>query len=291
MESIGNSKKLMVGRKDIIAGAIYHITQRAPGKELLFLEKNDYLRFIFLIKKIKKDFNLHIFCFSLLPNHLHLLIKIEEANLDKAMKKLFQSYAQYFNKKYQRKGHVFCGVYRASLCDRDDYLITASIYIHLNSYKANLIKSPFLYKWHSLDVYVKSVNSTFIDRKTIFEFLSPNQERAGNIYKNLIEDVSGIDYENILENKRAVKTFYEKAFNFIKEKIENKTNFGSELFELEKQAEIFMAKDRVSSVEDKSALRYLIQQLRSRGFSVSEIAKKLGYNRCHIYDLLSNKTG
>lgn len=286
-----NSRNLMVGRKDIIAGAIYHITQRAPGKELLFLEKNDYLRFIFLIKKIKKDFNLHIFCFSLLPNHLHLLVKIEEANLDKAMKKIFQSYAQYFNKKYQRKGHVFCGVYRASLCNQDDYLITVSIYIHLNGYKANLIESPFLYKWHSLDVYVKPVNSTFIDRKTIFEVLSSDQERAKNIYKNLIEDASGIGYENIIENKRAMKNFYKKAFNFIKEKIENKTSLDSKLFELEKQAEIFMAKKRVYSVEDKNALRYLIQQLLSRGFSVSEIAKKLGYNRCHIYDLLPNKTG
>lgn len=285
------SKTLMIGRKNIIAGGVYHITQRAPGRELLFLEKTDYLRFIFLLKKIKKYFNLHVFCFSLLPNHLHLFIKIEEANLDKAMKRLFQSYAQYFNKKYQRKGHVFCGVYRASLCSRDDYLITASIYIHLNGYKANLAESPFVYKWHSLDIYIKPVKSSFIDEKNILDILSLNPENARRIYRRLIEDACGIEYTNIIEDKYAMRFFYEKVFKYIKEKVSSKQNISSHFFDLENQVEKFINKKRVSTIEEKNALKYLVEQLRCRGFSVSEIAKKLNYNRCYIYDLLPNKTG
>ena len=139
----------MSTRKIIVEEGVYHITQRAPGKELLFLEESDNLRFLKLLKEISIKFSLDIFCFALLSNHLHILLRIENKNLDKAMKKLFQSYAQYFNAKYYRKGHVFCGVYRASLCDNDSYLLTASLYIHLNPYKAGLTKDIFKYVFDS----------------------------------------------------------------------------------------------------------------------------------------------
>lgn len=280
----------MIGKKVIVEGGIYHITQRAPGREVLFLENSDYLRLLFLVKKVKKDFKLSIICFSLLPNHLHLFLKIKELNLDKAMKSLFQAYAQYFNKKYQRKGHVFCGVYRASFCNRDDYLITASLYIHLNAYKAKLIESPFNYKWHSLDVYVKPIRSTFIDRELILNILNSNPENAKKIYRNLVEEARDIEYENVMENRYALKSFYEKALDRFKERTIDKLALFVPVFEVEEQIKKFANKARVFTIEDKNALRYLIEQLLSRGFSVSEIAKKLDYNRCHVYYLLANKT-
>lgn len=280
----------MVGRKVIVKGGVYHITQRAPGRELLFLENRDYLKFLSLLKKMKKEFNLSIICFSLLPNHLHIFLKIKEVNLDKAMKNLFQSYAQYFNTKYQRKGHVFCGVYRASFCDRDDYLITASLYIHLNAYKAKLTESPFNYKWHSLDVYVKGVKTTFIDKGLVLNTLDFNLEKAKKIYRKLIEEACDIECESLIENKYALKSFYGKLLDRFKEKTISKVTSFVPVFELEEQIKKFVSKERVFAIEEKSALRYLIEQLRSRGFSVSEIASKLDYNRCHVYSLLSNKT-
>ncbi len=284
-------KTFRTRRENIVEGGIYHITQRAPGRELLFLEKNDYLYFLFLLKKVKKDFNLSIISFSLLPNHLHLFLKINELNLDKAMKRLFQGYAQYFNKKYQRKGHVFCGVYRASLCDRDDYLIAASIYIHLNGYKANLVSSPFLYKWHSLDVYIKPIKNSFIDKKVILNVLSNDCDEAEKIYKKLIGQACDMEYDDVMEDKKAINYFHERIFRYIKEEVIGKAKESSNFFDLEKEIEKFVNKKRISMPEDKKALRYLVEQLRSRGFSMPEIAKKLNYNRCHIYYLLSNKTG
>ncbi len=48
------------------------------------------------------------------------------------MRYLFKRYAQWFNVKYERKGHVFCGAYRAALCCDDGHLLAVSVYIHLS---------------------------------------------------------------------------------------------------------------------------------------------------------------
>ena len=278
--------EIMAARKIILEEGIYHITQRAPGREVLFLEENDYLIFLFLLKKVKKEFNLSIFCFSLLTNHLHILLKIKERNLDKAMKGLFQSYAQYFNKKYQRKGHVFCGVYRASFCSTDSYLLVASLYIHLNAYKANLSKTPFLYRWHSLDVYIKQIRSDLIDRKLILNLISSSLGDAKKIYKKLIEGSCDVEFKNVIEDKIAVKLFNFKVVSFFKNKLKNAQSLLNPIFDLEKEIEEFAKKKKIVTIEEKNALKYLIQQMIARGLTMASIAKKLNYNRSYIYDLL-----
>ena len=277
---------IMTGRRIILEETIYHITQRAPGREVLFLEENDYLRFLFLLKKIKHEFNLSIFCFSLLTNHLHILLKIKQRNLDKAMKSLFQSYAQYFNKKYQRKGHVFCGAYRAFLCGNDRYLLVASLYIHLNAYKANLSSTPFLYRWHSLDVYIKSIKSSLINGKLVLDVISSKLGDSKKIYRKLVEGSCDIEYKNVMENKAAVKSFHSRAAIFFKDKLKDSQALLNPLFDLEQEIEAFSNKKRINDIEEKNALRYLIQQMVSRGFAVDSIAEKLNYNRSHIYYLL-----
>ena len=170
MEGFLNSRVLMSTMKIIVEDGIYHVTQRAPGNELIFIEDNDYLRFVSLLKETVQKFQLELFCFALLPNHLHLLLKIKEKNLSEAMRYLFKRYAQWFNVKYERKGHVFCGAYRAALCCDDGHLLAASVYIHLNPLKARLTKDIFKYKWTSLNCYIQRLkNPSFVKPELITE--------------------------------------------------------------------------------------------------------------------------
>jgi putative transposase len=106
---------------------VYHITQRAPGKEKLFIVDNDYLFMISLIKKASEAFKLNTFAFCLMPNHVHLLLRTKENNLVVAMKSVFEQYARYFNRTYLRKGHVFCGPFAAALCSDNEYFLTISL--------------------------------------------------------------------------------------------------------------------------------------------------------------------
>jgi len=143
-------------RKLNVPQLVLHVTQRAAGKEPLFLEDADYLYLVWLLKEISTSHHLKIYAFCLMPNHLHLLFSTEEPNLYDAMRDLFARYATRFNRKYGRRGHLFGGPYRQAICLDDSYLIAASLYLHLNPVRANLADDPQVYRWSSCRLYCDS---------------------------------------------------------------------------------------------------------------------------------------
>lgn len=73
-------------RKLIHPHIVSHITQRAAGKEPSFLENDDYLRMLGLLKEISGKHALTVLSFCLMPNHVHLLLETSEKNLDQAIR-------------------------------------------------------------------------------------------------------------------------------------------------------------------------------------------------------------
>ena len=116
-------------------GFVSHITQRAAGGEPLFVEENDYLTMLGLLKESSQKFQICYYALCLMPNHIHILLDPQERNLAEAMQSIFSRYAARFNRKYERRGHLFGGPYRQSICLDNTYLLTASVYIHLNPVK------------------------------------------------------------------------------------------------------------------------------------------------------------
>ena len=75
-------------RKLNIPNVVSHITQRAAGKEPLFMENSDYLFMIGCLKRIADNYSLRVYAFCLMPNHVHLLLSPTESNLYDAMRDL-----------------------------------------------------------------------------------------------------------------------------------------------------------------------------------------------------------
>jgi len=271
-------KRYLTTRERIVfPGAVYHITQRAPGRELVFIEKSDYLAFLSILKKTVKKFKLDLFCFSLLPNHLHLMLKINRANLSEAMQYLFQTYAFYYNGKYMRKGHVFCGRYRASLCNDDVYMLAVSVYIHLNPYKAGLTGEYRDYRWSSLLLYMQRDKETFVKYNEILLKLDEELKKARKKYTDILERSVGISGGSRIDLD-SVTNFVEKATKAVRK-------FYKKDSELDELIEKFRKQKKVVKAEDKKARKYLIQQLKSNGYSVTEISKMLNLSRKTIYNI------
>jgi len=49
---------------------VSHITQRAVGKDRLFLEDDDYLFVLGLLKESVQNYSLNMYAFCLMPNHV-----------------------------------------------------------------------------------------------------------------------------------------------------------------------------------------------------------------------------
>lgn len=279
----GKIKRYFRARKKIcFEGAIGHITQRASGKEPLFVEGSDYLYMLYLIKEISAKFKLHILSFALMLNHIHLLVKFKEAGMSVYMKNLFERYAKYFNNKYKRKGHLFCGPFRSALCFDESYLLAASLYIHFNPVKAGLVKDSIDYRWSSCALFLKELEKdTFIDYKFVLGILDSDISKARIKYKELLEELKIRKIDNILERP--------KALDFIVQILKEKNNgwlkehglLGDS--DLEHKIQDLREKKRLFYPEELKARAFLIEQLKSRGFSVSEVAEKLNLTRQTIY--------
>ncbi len=278
---------------------VSHITQRATGKEPLFLEDTDYLFMLGLIKETANEYSLRIFAFALMSNHIHLLLRQEEANLDRAMQVLFARYALYFNKKYGRKGHVFCGRYRQAACFDDHYLIAASIYIHLNPVRAGIVENYSAYRWTTWRLYC-SANppETFVDWKFILFILNRDLSQAQQKYKKLLRRAAKYPLEEALEEKRAIGKFgfwLRKQFPGLLEglgesiqQVPLTESYASDS-ELDSIINDLRGKKRLLRPEDKKARRFAVEQLKTRGFSPEEIAEYLTIAKVTVYRILAGK--
>lgn len=267
-------------------GAVSHITQHASGTEPLFLEDADYLYMIHLMKEVLCEFKCKVLSFALMPNHIHLLLKFLESNMPYAMKALLQRYAGYFNRKYQRRGHVFSGAYRSALCFDDNYLLAASLYVHINPVKKGLVENSIDYRWSSAALFLNEVEKeTFVDYKFILGMLDDDIWRARMKYRDLLKEFDVGRISSVFEKPDALdvmaKMLREKNKEWSLE-----SNFPSDC-DIEKQIARLTKKGRFTNPQEIKARMFLIEQLKSRGFGISEIAKKLNLTRKTIYKLQS----
>ncbi|MEE8429752.1 MAG: transposase [Candidatus Desulfatibia sp.] len=289
-------------RKLNSSGLVSHITQRVAGKEPLFLEESDYLFMLGLLKEISSNYSLRIFAFCLMQNHIHLLLSPKEENLYDAMRDLFSRYAMGFNRKYERKGHLFGGPYRQAVCCDDGYLLAASLYIHLNPVKAGIEEDPTNYRWSSVRLYADDdAPKSFVDPDFVLSLLSTVKPKKQKEYRRLLMQGSGIEAGHVLEQEDAVEQFcstlasiFPRLFKRIDKKKHVAESSGIDLLsmvELDRRIED-MKNSCFSSraPESKRAKKFLIEQLISRGFKRSEIAEKLDMSRKTVYNIIKSST-
>ncbi|MBM7614672.1 REP-associated tyrosine transposase [Alkaliphilus hydrothermalis] len=132
---------------------IYHVIMRGNERKLIFHDDEDRERFLMIMEQKKKFKEFKLYAYCLMDNHIHLLIKEEEDNISRIMKRINTSYATYYNKKYERIGHVFQDRYKSEAVEDDTYLLEVLRYIHNNPVKANIVNMPLKYPWSSFNIY------------------------------------------------------------------------------------------------------------------------------------------
>ena len=175
----------------LIPDHYYHIYNKAVAENLLFFEDKNYPFFISKIKKYLPD-SATILGYCLMPNHYHLIIRIEAPGFPASMHKLALSYAVSINRYYKRKGHIFSGPYQRKLIMDLPYLLHLSRYIHLNPVKAGIVSKAEDWKYSSYRVYIGTRGPDFINPEIILDMVSGGQTNS------LIE--KQIDYQEFIED-------------------------------------------------------------------------------------------
>ena len=166
-------------RTPVAVGEWYHCYNRGVERRRVFESVKDYERFLLLmyvgngsnpihVSNLKErnlysilsslsldrgDPLVEIGAYSLMPNHFHFLLKeIRDGGIASFMQKVFTGYTMYFNKKNERTGALFSGVFKSKHVADDCYLKWLLAYIHLNP--VELIEP----KWKGGEGNLKEIN-------------------------------------------------------------------------------------------------------------------------------------
>ena len=145
----------MPRRPRIELAGYYHIINRGVAQSKIFKEPADYEYFEELMCFYLKSYGITLHNYSLMGNHYHLLIEITQENLSKFMRQLNMNYAIYFNKKYNRSGHLWQGRFKSWYVTDEAYLYTLMLYIEQNPLKANMVKSLEEYPYSSYHYFLE----------------------------------------------------------------------------------------------------------------------------------------
>ncbi len=122
-----------------VPGALHHVMVRGIDKSKIFRDDEDKARFLERLGHNVEVGKSTVYAWVLMDNHVHILIKSGKDGISTVMRKLLTWYAQYFNRRHRRTGHLFENRYKSILCDEDNYLLALIRYIHLNPVRARLV--------------------------------------------------------------------------------------------------------------------------------------------------------
>lgn len=169
-------------------GAVYHVITRGNNRQVIFKDDRDRRTYLEKLSYYCEQKEVELLCYSLLSNHVHLLLETPKGNLSKFMQPFQTSYTVHFNKRHGRTGHVFEQRYKAFLVDKDHYLLQVSRYIHLNCVGAKIVARPQNYRWSSYRAYVgEDKGISGLNRDPIFEQFGGTRKRSILDYRNFVE--------------------------------------------------------------------------------------------------------
>lgn len=206
--------------KTFTEGGYYHIYNRGVAKQDIFLSPQDYTVFLRFLKEyllpvnhpdlkalqtlsprrypVNCHENVKLLAYCLMPNHFHLLAKnTTQKGIEKFMRALGTNYSMYFNKTYNRVGHLYQGTYKAVLVEKDEQLLYLSKYIHKNPEKLSPRESPlYEYSYSSYPNYLNKRKQDWLHTDEILPFFS--EEFPSLSYRAFIEEQEqGASFQNI----------------------------------------------------------------------------------------------
>jgi REP element-mobilizing transposase RayT len=130
-------------------GALYHVMARGNARQRIFIDDTDRHMFLQTLTRAADRHSLRCHAYCLMPNHYHVVLDTPLANLSTALRHVNGVYAQAFNRRHGRVGHVFQGRFRALLVEAERYLLGVVRYVSLNPVRGRRCKHPGDWPWSS----------------------------------------------------------------------------------------------------------------------------------------------
>jgi putative transposase len=173
-----------------VPGALHHIMVRGLDKTNIFRDDEDRVRFLERLGLTVSDGKCTVYAWVLMDNHVHILFKSGKQGISAVMRKLLTWYAQYFNRKHRRTGHLFENRYKSILCDEDNYFLALIRYIHLNPIRANIVttlEQLDSYPWSGHRTLIGKAKHPWMDAEYALSEFGTTRRKAINEYRRFMQ--------------------------------------------------------------------------------------------------------
>jgi REP element-mobilizing transposase RayT len=190
-------------------GTLHHVIIRGIDRGAIFQDDKDRAEFVRRLKELAKASGTTFYAFAMMTNHVHLMLKSGKTGLSTFMRRLLSGYAQYYNRRHQRVGHLFQNRYKSIICEEDAYFRQLVAYIHLNPLRAGIVSSMdelASYLWCGHSVLVGRQVCDWLDRDYILQFFGSREGSAKREYLTYLESEMKVDREQELTGGGLVRS-------------------------------------------------------------------------------------
>jgi putative transposase len=128
---------------------IYHLGSHGSDERHLFLSDGEREVFLGGLRRVLESFELGPVSYTLMGTHDHLMLRIPDARVSKAMRRLHTWYSRLHNKLNGRSAHLFLAHFFAREIESDEDLLWTARYIAWNPVAAGLASDPVAWPWGS----------------------------------------------------------------------------------------------------------------------------------------------
>jgi REP element-mobilizing transposase RayT len=134
-------------RRTFPASGIFQITTRGVERRDVYLDRDDRVLFLELLRLAVERNDWDVYAVCLMTNHYHLVVAGMRDLLSRGMHRLNGVYAESFNAKYDRDGHLWGDRFALWQIRDDEHLRATCSYVLLNPVRAGLCNHPADWGW------------------------------------------------------------------------------------------------------------------------------------------------
>jgi putative transposase len=170
-------------------GGVFHIATRSVFETFAFRTPDDRLDFLWIFNAVVETFSWLCKSYCLMGNHYHLIVQTPEPNLSEGMQTLNGKYAQRFNRRHGRRGHLFGERFYSVQLETDSHLLAALRYVARNPVEAGMCAAPLDWRWSSCRATAGLESAPgFLDLDGVLGLFGVRRQAARAGFVRLVED-------------------------------------------------------------------------------------------------------
>lgn len=142
---------------------MWHVWARGVERRVIFIDDEERRLYLALLRGVATRLGWRVLAYCLMPNHVHLLIETTRPNLGRGMHRLHGAYAQFFNERHGRVGHLFQSRFGSRVVQDEPDVATVLAYIAANPVAARLCSRPEDFRWSSYDATISVARHALLD--------------------------------------------------------------------------------------------------------------------------------